>query len=69
MVAKEKTMKYLFDSIFCERCHKFYDISDLKIIDDMATCPGECGSIHILDDPKPPITARLAKEGDRERRV
>ena len=69
MVMERVMTKYLFDEIFCTSCHKFYAVSELNIIDGMAECLGECGSVHILDDPEPPIVARLAKEGDRERRI
>jgi len=53
----------------CKSCNKQYYKSDLRIIDGMAECPGGCGRVFIIGHIEPPIVARLAKEGDRERRV
>ena len=56
-------MDVIFDDIFCPDCHKFYPISDLKIIDGMAKCPGSCRRIFLLGN------IELTKEDDRERRT
>ena len=53
----------------CPDCNKQYYKADLKIIDGMAECPGQCGRVFIIGNIEPPIVARLAKEGDRERRA
>jgi len=55
--------------VFCIECHKFYPITDLKIINGCAWCPGKCGEVHLIGNIECSIVARLERSGDRERRV
>ena len=58
-----------WDEIYCSTCKKWFDTRDLNVIDGMAACPNDCGQVFILDHVELPIVARIAKEGDRERRI